>query len=179
MRKGGELSQAREQEDVNKGRRKRGIKGGETKLGDVKRRQIESNSDGNMTGGQSKSVLSDCTEPTYPSNLAISPQYTERALLIEGIVSSVMLSEESTEPIYPSNLSISLQYTERALLIEGIVSFATLSPERMPDDWRERGKCHQLPMEDMMEAFWGGVTPLTVVSGDAGIGRVCDGSHGD
>ena len=55
-------------------------------------------------------------------------------------------------------------------MIEGIVSFMMLS-ERMPDSWRERGKCHRLPMEDIMEASWGGVTPSTVVSGDAGVGN--------
>ena len=49
----------------------------------------------------------------------------------------------------------------------------------MPGSGQERGKCHRLPMEDTVEAFWGGVTPSTVVSGDAGVGRVRDGSHGD
>ena len=175
------MSQAREQEDVNKGRKKTDIKGrkktdikgGETKLGNVKRRQIESDSDSNKAGWQSESVKGGwqsesvkggCAESTYPANLAISPQYTARALLIEGIVSFARLSEERTQ---------------RALLIEGIVSFAMLSEERTPGSWRERGKCHRLPMEDMMEACWEGVTPSTVVSGDAGVGRARDGSHGD
>ena len=108
----------REQEDVNKGRKKRNIKGGETKLGHIKRRQIESDSDSNKTGWQSKSVLSGCAEPIYPTNLATSPQYMERALLIEGIVSNAGLSEKRT-----------------------------------PGSGQERGKCHRLPLEDMMEAF--------------------------
>ena len=139
------MSQAREQEDVNKGRKKTDIKGrkktdikgGETKLGNVKRRQIESDSDSNKAGWQSESVKGGCAESTYPANLAISPQYTARALLIEGIVSFARLSEERTQ---------------RALLIEGIVSFAMLSEERTTGSWRERGKCHRLPMEDIMEA---------------------------
>lgn len=142
LKKGGELRQAGEQEDVNEGRKKRDIKGGETKLGSV--RQIESDSDSIKTGWQSESVLSGWTEPIYPDDLAITPQYMERALLNEGNV-----------------------------------SFATLSGERTPGSRRESGKCHRLPMEDMVEACWGGVTPSTVVNGDAGVGRVCDDSHGD
>ena len=137
------MSRAREQEDVNEGK-KRDTKGGETKLGDVKRMQIESGSDSNKTRWQSESVLSGWTEPIYPDDLAITPQYTERVLLNEGNV-----------------------------------SFATLLGERTPGSRRERGKCHRRPMEDIVEACWGGVTPSTVVSGDAGVGRVCDGSHGD
>ena len=53
---------------------------------------------------------------------------------------------------------------------EGIVSFARLGR------CKERGGCHRPPLEDMMEACWGGVTPSMVVSGDAGIGRVRNGS---
>ena len=34
-------------------------------------------------------------------------------------------------------------------------------------------------MEDMMEACWGGVTQLMVVSGDAEVGRIRNGSHVD
>ena len=170
-KKGGRLSRQREQEDVNNRRKnegemklgdvkknKRDIEGetklgdvrkrkrdieGEKKLGDVKRRQTWSDSD-SKTGWQSKSALIGCTEPTYLADLVISPQYTERALMIEGIA-----------------------------------SFAGLSGQRTPGRWKERGECHRLPTGDMMEASWGGVTPSMVVSGDAGVGTVRNGSQGD
>ena len=64
-------------------------------------------------------------------------------------------------------------------MIKGIVSFARLSWQRTLHSSKEEGECHRLPMEDMMEAGWGGVTPSMVVSGDTGVGRVGDGSQGD
>ena len=64
-------------------------------------------------------------------------------------------------------------------MLKGIVSFATLSGRRTIGRWKERGECHRLLMEDMMEACWEDVTPSTVLSGDAGVGAIRDGSQVD
>ena len=63
-------------------------------------------------------------------------------------------------------------------MLEGIVSLTGQSGQRILGAWKGKGECHRLPMEDIMEAFWGGVTPSVVVSGDAG-GTIRIGSQVD
>ena len=196
--KGGRLSRQREQEDVNNRRKKRDIEGemelgdvkkrkkgdikGETKPGDVKKkRDIE----GEMKLGDVKKKKRDIEGETKLGDVR------KRKRDIEGEKKPGDVKRRQTgwqsksaligcaEPTYLANLVISPQYTEKALMIEGIVSFAGLSGQRTPGRWKERGECHRLPTGDMMEASWGGVTPSMVVSGDAGVGTVRNGSQGD
>ena len=203
-KKGGRLSRQREQEDVNNRRknegemklgdvkkRKKGDIKGETKLGDVEKK--ERDIEGEMKLGDVKKKKRDIEGETKLGDVRKRKRDIEGEKKLEDVKRRQTWSDSDsktgwqsksaligcTEPTYLADLVISPQYTERALMIEGIASFAGLSGQRTPGRWKERGECHRLPTGDMMEASWGGATPSMVVSGDAGVGTVRNGSQGD